>query len=235
MIDDKHPGEDRPHADRAIDGKPVDSKPLDTRTRNRNRALLITILLMFFGSMLVAGALRFSGWMPEGRKNHGTLLEPPTDLRAVVPSLVDGGEYHWNPDERIWRIAVAPPTDCGAACATLAGQLDTVWRLFGKDADRVHVLWVCGTASCMPPADAPRPRTLQLLQPDPRLRAALSSGAGTVDGAAAVDGAVAVDGAAAHATSVYVIDPNGFVILRYPPGFDPVDLRADMVKLLKLI
>ena len=33
---------------------------------------------------------------------------------------------------------------------------------------------------------------------------------------------------------VYVIDPNGFVILRYAPGFDPVDLRTDVARLLKL-
>ena len=199
------------------------SHPLDTRTRNRNRALLVTILLLFFGSMLVAGALRFSGWMPEGRKNHGTLLEPPVDLRDVVPSLVDGGEYHWNPDERIWRIAVAPPADCGSGCAALAERLDTTWRLFGKDADRVHVLWVCGSAACLPPDGAPRPRTLQLLQSEPRLHGALSAAP------------AAADEAAARSPSVYVIDPNGFVILRYPPGFDPVELRADMVKLLKLI
>lgn len=197
-----------------------DTHSIDTRTRNRNRALLIAILLLFFGSMLVAGALRFSGWMPEGRKNHGALLDPPVDLRAVVPSLIDGGEYHWSPDERIWRIAVAPPVDCGTDCGALAAQLDTTWRLFGKDADRVHVLWVCGTAGCMPPDGAPRPRTLQLLQPEPRLHGALSGGSTDV---------------AATGPSVYVIDPNGFVILRYPPGFDPIELRADMVKLLKLI
>jgi hypothetical protein len=34
---------------------------------------------------------------------------------------------------------------------------------------------------------------------------------------------------------VYVIDPNGFVILRYPPGFDPAGLRADLARLLKLM
>jgi glutathione peroxidase-family protein len=34
---------------------------------------------------------------------------------------------------------------------------------------------------------------------------------------------------------VYVIDPNGFVVMRFAPGFDPADLRADVAKLLKLI
>jgi hypothetical protein len=34
---------------------------------------------------------------------------------------------------------------------------------------------------------------------------------------------------------VFVIDPHGFVILRYAPGADPANLRSDVSKLLKLI
>ena len=39
----------------------------------------------------------------------------------------------------------------------------------------------------------------------------------------------------AAGTPVYVIDPHGFVILRYAPGFDPGHLRTDVAKLIKLI
>jgi hypothetical protein len=201
---------------------PLSAAP--ARVRNRNRGLLVAILLLFFGSMLFAGILRFSGWMPEGRKNNGTLLDPPLDLRQVSPSLRDGGAYPWNPDARTWRIAVAPPAGCGdGGCAELVARLDTTWRLFGKDADRVDVLWVCGTSACLPPESAPRPRTLRVLRPESRLQDALSA-APDASGTGAGSG-----------MSVYVIDPNGFVILRYPAGFDPVELREDMVKLLKLI
>lgn len=189
---------------------------IDHSRRNRNRMWLIAIFAMFFGSMLVAGLLRFSGWRPDGMKNHGELLQPPGDLRAVVPTLADGGDYHWDQTARIWRIALAPPASCTTACAQLARDIDTVWRLFGKDADRVHVLWV-GT----PPPDAPRPDTLRLLRPDPAFRAGLPR----VDGMSGED---------ANGVPVYVIDPNGFVVLRYPPGFDPVGLRADLSRLLKL-
>ena len=35
-------------------------------------------------------------------------------------------------------------------------------------------------------------------------------------------------------TPVYVIDPNGFVIMRYAPGFDMAGLRKDLATLLKL-
>ena len=185
-------------------------------TRNRNRALLIAIFAMFFGSMLVAGMLRFSGWRPAATRNHGEMLDPPGDLRAIVPRRLDGSAYRWAPVERRWRLALAPPASCTTECAKLAHDLDTVWQLSGRDADRVDVLWICAGASCAPPAGAPRTPTLQLLQDNPSLRAALPR----VDDVAGVP--------------VYVIDPNGFVILRYPPGFDPGGLRADLSKLLKL-
>ncbi|RNF82905.1 hypothetical protein [Montanilutibacter psychrotolerans] len=194
----------------------VETRPLDSKTRNRNRGLLIAIFMMFFGSMLVAGVLRFTGWMPEGRKNFGEMLQPPSDIRELSPALVGGGDYAWNRDARTWRIVVAAPAECDAACAKLAHDLDTVWRLFGKDADRVHVLWLCDGPACMPPASVQRPRTLKQVRPDPRLSASLPR----------LDDPKGLP--------VYVIDPNGFVILRYAPGFDPAGLRADLAKLLKL-
>lgn len=199
-----------------------DFTPTERKARNRNRALLIGIFALFFGSMLVAGLLRFSGWRPEGMKNHGELLEPPVDLREAPVRLTSGENYPWAPGERIWRIVLAPPADCGAECVDLANDLDKVWRLFGKDADRVHILWLCAEAGCEPPAGAPRPRVLRMVAPDLRLRAALPG----------VDATPAGGGGR---VPVYVIDPNGFVVLRYPPGFDPGGLRADLAKLLKLL
>jgi hypothetical protein len=184
--------------------------------RHRNRALLLVLVGLFFGSMLIAGVLRFSGWHPRGMQNHGELLQPPGDLRQVVPRQVDGGEYRWNPDKRTWRIVLAPPASCTQECTKLAREIDTVWQLFGKDAGDVDVLWICPQARCDLPAGAPRQPTLHLLQSSAPLRAALPR----VDDPRGVP--------------VYVIDPYGFVILRYPPGFDPGGLRTDLARLLKL-
>ena len=122
--------------------EPSSPTTVPVRERDRNRKLLLLIVVVFFGSALVAGALRFSGWRPEGLKNHGELLQPPADLRQVAPRLADGGEYPWNPAERTWRILVAPPADCTDACVSLSHDIDKVWRLFGHNADHVHILWV---------------------------------------------------------------------------------------------
>jgi hypothetical protein len=188
----------------------------------RNRMLLLVIFAIFFGSMLLAGVLRFSGWRPAGMKNNGELLQPPVDLRARIPKLADGGDYRWNPAARTWRIVLAPPAGCTDACTTLAQDIDIVWKLMGRNADQVDVLWLCAEPGCSAPAPLRDDPALRLLRPDPALRAALPR----------VD---AASGDRAQGVPVYVIDPNGFLILRYPPGADPAGLRADLAKLLKLI
>jgi hypothetical protein len=191
----------------------------------RNRRLLVLVVVLFLGSMLVAGVLRFSGWRPSGTKNNGELLDPPGDLRKHAPMLLDGTPYRWEPVARRWRIAIAPPRDCGAACDKVAGQLDLVWQLFGRNADRVDVLWLCpsgGDAECEVPGPLAREPALRRVRFDPALRDGLPRN--TID-----------DASLSRGVPVYVIDPNGFVILRYAPGFDPAGLREDLGKLLRLM
>lgn len=179
---------------------------------HKGRWILIVLFVVILGPVLVAGVLRFSGWKPQGTRNHGEMLKPVVDLRAVVPQLAEGGDYAWSPAERMWRIALAPPTNCGPPCASLLHDLDKTWQLFGHDADHVEILWIGE-----PVAGAPAYDEVRMLRADPALRERLLR----VDDPAGVP--------------VYVIDPNGFVVLRYAPGFDPLHLRADVSKLLKLM
>ena len=187
----------------------------------RNRTMLVVLFVIFFGSLAVAGLLRFSGWRPAGMKNRGELLQPPTDARGVTPTALDGKPYAWNPASRTWRVLIAPPADCGPECLQLTRDVETVWELLGREASRLDVLWLCAQPNCALPAGAPAVHNLRLLQPDPALRARLPR----------VDQTTHAKGRGAP---VYVIDPNGWVILRYAPGSDPGDLRYDLSKLLKL-
>ena len=188
--------------------------PAQRAIRRRNRNMLVGLFVLFFGGMLVAGLLRFSGWRPEGSKNKGELLQPYGDLRGYTPTLANGGAYGWKDEPRIWRI-VAMPRDCAtsraAECKRLLADFDKVWRLMSKDADRVHVLW----AGDLPPGVAV-PREVRQLRADDGLRAGLARW----------------DDASGDAA--WLVDPNGFVVLRYAPGFDPGDLRSDLARLLKI-
>jgi len=185
--------------------------PVPLAARNRNRWLLVLIFVMFLGSAAIAVLLRLSGWQPQGRGNHGELIDPPRDLRQLTPKLADGGVYHWEPSERIWRLVLAPPADCAAPCVVMSADLDKIWQLMGRQADHVHILWMGDI-----PEGAVRNTAWRELAENPALRAGLPG----VDDPAGVP--------------VYIIDPNGFVMMHYAPGFDPAHLREDLGKLLKL-
>lgn len=191
------------------------SEPLPSRAaQKRNRRTLLLILGLSLGALAVAGALRFSGWRPAGHVNKGQMLQPYGDLREYSPTLTDGTAYRWDASPRTWRI-VAAPKECGGArkaqCLQLLEGLDKVWRIMGRHADRVHVLWI-GTA----PVDVSSLREVHLLRPDPRMMAALAGHDDT------------------RGDPAWLVDPNGFVVMRYAPGFDPGDLRADLAKLLRI-
>lgn len=187
---------------------PSSSTPAQVR---RGRLMLITLFLLFFGTVFGAGVLRFAGWQPQGSKTHGEMLQPAVDVRSATPMLADGTPYPWDPVERTWRIVVAPPAGCEEACVGLTQDLDKVWRLFGHRADHAELLWI-GTL----PQGAPGNAAWREVRADDPLRALLPG----VDDPSGIP--------------VYVIDPNGFVILRYAPGSDPGGLRTDVARLLKL-
>lgn len=181
-----------------------------------NRKTLILVLAIFFGVMLVAGALRFSGWRPDGMKNKGELLQPYGDLRSYTPVLKDGAPYAWKDEPRMWRIVVLPEQCDGvgqARCVELLKSLDKVWRLLGKESERVHILW--GGAPIAELQGLPEVREVVV---DEKLRSGLARW----------------DADRARGEPVWLIDPHGFVVLRYAPGFDPANLRTDLARLLRV-
>ena len=179
-------------------------------TRRRGRWQLLLLVAVFVVPILAAMLINAAGWVPAPARQHGELLQPPLDLRGETLALADGAAYAWNPEARLWRVVALQPTDFDAACRRVAADLDKVWRLQGHDADRLHVLWTGPW-----PEGVQAPATLHRLAPDPSLRARL-------------------DPAGSAGTTVHVVDPNGFVVLRYPAGFDAAGLHADLKRLVKL-
>lgn len=189
--------------------------PLDPDLRNRNRRMLLAVVAVFLVPIALAWLLNAGRLLP-APKTKGEYLQPMVDLRDVQPVLADGAEYPWDPAARRWRILIAPPPDCTADCVEAARKVDLVWQLLGRKADHVDILWLGA-----PPADARRDAATRVLRRDPALRARLPH----VDGMPGEGDGV----------PVYVIDPNGFVVLRYAPGFAPKDLLDDVTKLAKLM
>lgn len=183
---------------------------IDPALRRRNRIMLVALALIFLLPVGGASLLHLSDWRPGHTRNHGELLAPPRALADLTLHRADGSTYAFAPQERRWQIAVVATPDCAARCVELIAGLDKVWRLQGRRADRLQVLWFGPV-----PADAVPFRTFVPMQPDAAFAARLPGLA------------------QAGAPSLYLIDPSGFLAMRYAPDFDLAGLRADVTHLLK--
>ena len=178
--------------------------------RNRARLTLLFLVVLFAAPVLIAVGLHWSGWEPTQTRNHGELLRPPPELGTYSLRRADGSPYAWEPAARRWRIVVAPPPDCADTCVELIAGLDKVWQLQGRHADRLDVLWLGAV-----PNDAAPFRRFVPLQTQADFVAALPGNASQ------------------GAPTVYLLDPRGFLVMRYAPGFDLAGLREDVARLLK--
>ena len=176
----------------------------------RSRLTLVLIAVMFLGSFFIAAALRFAGWQPSGHRNYGELLQPPVNLATHALLRADGKAYAWQPELNRWRFLVAAPADCAPqACARTLDTLRRLWVGQGRKADRIEVLWF----GALP--EGQRFRMLVPMQADAKLAAQLP------------------EAARADAVPVYLVDPDGYLVLHYRPGFDPAGVRKDLGKLVK--
>ena len=180
------------------------------RSRRRGRLALLLLFGLFFGSAALALLLRSTGWQPAASRQHGQLYSPAIDVRAEPPLHRDGRAYAWEPERRLWRVVIPLRAECDRACVDLSHNLHKVWQLQGRRADRLQVLWF----GPLPPS-AESFRALIPMHPEPQLEALLPQ--------------LARSGA----PSVYLVDPRAFLVMRYAPGVDPGDVRADITQLLK--
>jgi hypothetical protein len=175
----------------------------------RSRLTLLLIAFLFLGSFFVAALLRFTGWQPSGHRNYGELLQPPVNLATHALLRADGSTFAWQPEANRWRFLVAPPADCAQACVRTLDALHRIWLGQGRKADRLEVLWF----GALP--EGPRFRALVPMRADAQLAAQLP------------------EAAKADAVPVYLVDPDGYLVLHYRPGFDPAGVRKDLGKLVK--
>ena len=176
-----------------------------------NRIKLVAIGALFALPVVAAWILHQAGYEPRAERNYGTLLDPPQDLREVVATDAAGARVDWNTAEGVWHVLLRAPARCDAACATTIDGLHRIWIGLGRKAARVEMLYV-GT-------------------PDEAARAALAAFPQMRAVTLAPDRLPpATQGAA---PSAWAVDPNGWLVLRYDPGFDPVGLRKDLARLIR--
>ncbi len=186
------------------------------RSHWRRYGMLYAVIAVCIAPV-VASYLAYYAFPPSGRTNYGTLIEP----RPVLgPPLVrdDGAAFSFDELAGRWVLVSAGGGACDASCRAALLQMRQQRLMTGKEMDRVERVWLVTDAAPV----------------DPELKRAHEGLAVVRAPARAVDAWLALPGDAAGeaAGHVYVVDPMGNLMLRWPRDPEPQRVKKDLARLL---
>jgi cytochrome oxidase Cu insertion factor (SCO1/SenC/PrrC family) len=186
--------------------------PEDPIKRGRFQLLL---LIAVFVLPLVASALAyFFDWSTGQTSNYGALIEPhpapQIALRASDGRAAGLGDFRGK-----WILLQFAAPTCDARCERKLYTMRQVRRALGRDRSRIERVWIL-TAD-----GQPAPRLLHAIEGTHLLRTSAPAFLAAFP--------------AEHdlRDHIYLIDPRGNLMLRYPPDADPSGVIKDLNRLLK--
>ncbi len=175
---------------------------------SRKLTPLLLILALFLLPITTAGGLYWLQWRPAQTANYGELLQPPQPLPAGSLLDADGTDQGLALRGQ-WLLLLVGSTPCDAACRQQLQAMRQIQVALNKDMGRLRRLWVG-------PADAAS--RAELVHDYPDLILATPHGSALP---------------AAATPRLYLIDPLGNLILRYPAPAEAQGVRRDLERLLK--
>ena len=184
----------------------------DTK-KSSGRLQFLLIALVFLGPLAVATWMYFGGGLaPEGRSNHGELLEPIINIGEALPDSPVVPLY-----ENAWLLVYADANACEKSCRERLYTQRQTRLMLGKEMDRLTRVFLHG--------DTP---------PDTVFLAAEHAGLIAIADANAHDLLNNKKPATLLAGGFYLIDPLGNLVMYFEPDIDPYGMVDDIKRLLKL-
>ncbi len=187
----------------------------------RNRAigrLKLAMVVLVCAAPVIASYLAYYVFPPASRTNFGTLIEPQRPVRDFpAMDLLAGGPYRISALRGQWVLVQVDTGACAKACTDKLYALRQQRTMTGKERDRVERLWLV--------TDATRPEPATLRDYD-----------GTLVVAAArpeLEALLPVEPGRRMEDYLFLIDPMGNLMMRFPADGDPARIRKDIGRLLK--
>lgn len=179
------------------------------------RFQLILLVLLFFGPLAVAWVwfFHFQDLRPEP-VNNGDLIEPLVPIADLELHERETG-VGVMPFTGDWSIVLFAPVACDAACERALWLSRQVWIRLNKDADRVQRVLIAGNDVDYPVAKHP---DVRVFDADSDVVARFSDDARE---------------ALAGAERMYLVDPQGNLMMSYTLDFTPEMLSDDLKRLLR--
>lgn len=182
--------------------------------RRSGRRQLLLVGAAFLGPLAIAAWLYFSGGslQPEGRSNHGVLLEPIVNIGEVLPGSAVAPHH-----DKAWVLVYSSGAACDDTCREALYTHRQARLMLGKEMDRVRRVFLHG---------ATPPDTVFLAEEHPGLITIEDSGLEDL-----LNNKRPTD---VPAGGYYLIDPLGNLVMYFRPDLDPADMVDDVKHLLRL-
>ncbi|QQD18350.1 hypothetical protein I6N98_00275 [Spongiibacter nanhainus] len=183
----------------------------------------IPVVVVLFSSLIFF--LARNGVINLGTVNHGTLIQPPVQLGDLQPRRLDGGEFLFNQPESKWVFMVVGGRDCTGACERMLYLTRQTHTALGKKVRQVERLYLATEG----PVSAPLRDFIEAEHSDLTIV--------NVDGAEFAEAFAHLKVNPLDKQTFYVVDPLGWVMMRYRAGNTDQDalnaLGKDILKDMK--
>lgn len=187
---------------------------MSENAKPRRSSAALWVIIGLCAAPMIAAYIAYYVWPPAKHVNYGELLEPRAvgDLEIVA---ADGRPLRLSTFKGSWVVLSVDDAACPERCERKLVYMRQVRLALGTEKERIERLWIVGGAA-HPSEALVREHEGLVVARDPR--------------GALIQTLPAATSVRDH---VYVIDPLGNLMLRFPPDPDPRRMLKDMSRLLR--
>lgn len=181
--------------------------------QNKGRLQFLGLLVAFLVPVVSVLLMYRFNWMPAGR-SQGVLVQPPRELHIPIlqnyqQKLFAAADWH---DK--WHLVQVSSNGCDQRCLDDLRDMRQIHASLAKDINRLQRVWLIN-------ASIPETRLQQIRALYPDLIILQQS---EILAKQLLDAGVA---------RMYLVDPLGHLMMRYPDGIASKAIRKDLVRLLQ--
>lgn len=175
------------------------------------------LLMLVCAAPVIASYFTYYVIRPEGRRNYGELIDPQRPLPALSGIDAQGQTVPLTSLRDQWLLISVANSACNELCQRHLYLQHQMRETLGRDKDRLDWVWLRTGAAALSPALSEATQAAVVLKMD---RSALASWLEPAAGQLLED-------------HLYVVDPMGNWMMRFPADLDPKHAKRDLNRLLR--
>uniref|UniRef100_E1T6F7 Cytochrome C oxidase subunit I n=1 Tax=Burkholderia sp. (strain CCGE1003) TaxID=640512 RepID=E1T6F7_BURSG len=198
--------------------RPMPGQPNGGGSWQRGRWMLLLVAIVCGAPIAISYFMYYVVKPTGGTTSYGTLVEPQRPIpESLVVTGEDGKPAKLASLRGRWLLISVDNSACDKACATKLYFMRQIRAAQGPERERVVEVWLRTDAGNVPDV-------IQKAYPDTNM---------LIADLAQVSAWLPVDKGTKVSDHIYMVDPNGNLMMRFPKDPNPSKIKGDVTKLLK--